>query len=48
MLLVLDPVVFLGLLAFGIEKMDGTAGLEGWRWIFIIVRSLISASVSVA
>lgn len=21
-----------GLLAFGIEKMDGTGGLEGWRW----------------
>lgn len=26
-----------GLLAFGIEKMDGTAGLAGWRWIFILV-----------
>ena len=26
-----------GLLAFALEKMDGTAGLAGWRWIFIIV-----------
>lgn len=27
---------FSGLLAFAISKMDGTAGLEGWRWIFIL------------
>ncbi|OQV05003.1 hypothetical protein CLAIMM_09807 [Cladophialophora immunda] len=27
---------FSGLLAFAIEKMEGIAGLEGWRWIFII------------
>ncbi|KAM0517412.1 hypothetical protein ACHAPE_004943 [Trichoderma viride] len=27
---------FSGLLAFSIVKMDGLAGLEGWRWIFII------------
>ncbi|KAF4450507.1 MFS general substrate transporter [Fusarium austroafricanum] len=27
---------FSGLLAFAIAKMDGVAGLEGWRWIFII------------
>lgn len=27
---------FSGLLAFGIAKMDGVAGLEGWRWIFIL------------
>jgi hypothetical protein len=26
-----------GLLAYGIEKMAGTDGLNGWRWIFIIV-----------
>lgn len=26
-----------GLLAYGIEKMAGDAGLNGWRWIFIIV-----------
>ncbi|QPC70605.1 hypothetical protein HYE68_001357 [Fusarium pseudograminearum] len=27
---------FSGLLAFAIAKMDGVAGLEGWRWIFLI------------
>lgn len=27
---------FSGLLAFAISKMDGLAGLAGWRWIFII------------
>lgn len=27
---------FSGLLAFAISKMNGTAGLEGWRWIFIL------------
>ncbi|KAI1858991.1 hypothetical protein JX265_004598 [Neoarthrinium moseri] len=27
---------FSGLLAFGITKMNGLGGLEGWRWIFII------------
>ncbi|KAK2026761.1 major facilitator superfamily transporter [Colletotrichum zoysiae] len=27
---------FSGLLAFGIAKMDGVAGLEGWRWLFIL------------
>ncbi|KAJ6440498.1 MFS nicotinic acid transporter Tna1 [Purpureocillium lavendulum] len=27
---------FGGLLAFGIGKMDGVGGLEGWRWIFIL------------
>ncbi|KAL4949320.1 major facilitator superfamily domain-containing protein [Aspergillus filifer] len=27
---------FSGLLAFGIAKMTGLAGYEGWRWIFII------------
>ncbi|KIW30174.1 uncharacterized protein PV07_05936 [Cladophialophora immunda] len=25
-----------GLLAFGIEKMDGDSNIAGWRWIFII------------
>lgn len=29
-----------GLLAYGIEKMAGDAGLNGWRWIFIIVGGL--------
>ncbi|KAI0055359.1 MFS general substrate transporter [Artomyces pyxidatus] len=27
---------FSGLLAFGISFMSGTAGLEGWSWIFIL------------
>lgn len=27
---------FAGLIAIGIFKMDGVAGLEGWRWLFII------------
>ncbi|KAI1118906.1 major facilitator superfamily domain-containing protein [Nemania sp. NC0429] len=27
---------FSGLLAFGIAKLDGLGGLEGWRWIFIL------------
>lgn len=27
---------FSGLLAFGLSKMRGIAGLEGWRWIFIL------------
>lgn len=27
---------FSGLLAFGIAKLDGVGGLEGWRWIFIL------------
>jgi sugar phosphate permease len=27
---------FSGLLAYAIAKMDGAAGLEGWRWIFIL------------
>ena len=28
---------FGGLLAYGLVKMDGLGGYEGWRWIFIIV-----------
>ncbi|SPO25664.1 related to allantoate permease [Ustilago trichophora] len=28
---------FGGLLAFAINKMDGTGGYSGWRWIFIII-----------
>lgn len=27
---------FSGLLAYGIAKMGGVGGLEGWRWIFIL------------
>lgn len=28
---------FGGLLSFAINKMDGTGGYSGWRWIFIII-----------
>ncbi|KFX97714.1 hypothetical protein O988_04712 [Pseudogymnoascus sp. VKM F-3808] len=28
--------VFSGLLAYGINSMDGIGGYEGWRWIFIL------------
>jgi MFS family permease len=31
---------FGGILAFGIGKMKGVAGLSGWRWIFILVSNL--------
>lgn len=27
---------FAGLLAIGIFKMNGMAGLSGWRWLFVI------------
>lgn len=27
---------FGGALAYGISKMDGIGGLEGWRWIFLL------------
>ncbi|KAH8426022.1 putative MFS transporter [Aspergillus melleus] len=38
---------FSGLLAFAIAKMDGIAGYDGWRWIFII-EGLATVSMSVA
>lgn len=25
-----------GILAFGLQQMDGMGGLEGWRWIFLV------------
>lgn len=28
--------LFSGLLAYAIQNMDGTAGYQGWRWVFII------------
>lgn len=31
-----------GLLAYGIEKLNGTDGLGGWRWIFIVVSNTIN------
>ena len=34
-----------GLLAYGIEKMEGDAGIRGWSWIFILV-SLFMFSIS--
>lgn len=30
---------FGGILAYGIGFMRGTGGLNGWRWIFILVRA---------
>ncbi|KXT16700.1 hypothetical protein AC579_5227 [Pseudocercospora musae] len=27
---------FSGILAYGLEKLEGKAGYEGWRWIFIV------------
>lgn len=38
---------FSGLLAFAIGKMDGAAGLEGWRWIFIL-EGIVTVLVAVA
>ena len=34
---------FGGILAFGLEQMDGLAGKKGWRWIFII-EGIVSSS----
>ena len=28
---------FSGLLAFGIENLNGKRGIAGWQWIFIVV-----------
>lgn len=38
---------FSGLLAFGIAKMDGVGGLEGWRWIFLL-EGMATVGVAVA
>ncbi|OTB06735.1 hypothetical protein M426DRAFT_54850 [Hypoxylon sp. CI-4A] len=37
---------FSGVLAFGIAKMDGIGGLEGWRWIFIL-EGLVTVLVAI-
>ncbi|KHO01978.1 Major facilitator superfamily domain, general substrate transporter [Metarhizium album ARSEF 1941] len=29
-----------GILAFGLSRMDGLAGLRGWRWIFVVEGAL--------
>jgi MFS family permease len=34
-------------LAFGLLRLDGAAGLEGWRWLFI-VEGLMSAVIGIA
>ncbi len=36
-----------GLLAAAIHNMDGVAGLEGWRWIFIL-EGLFTVLVGIA
>lgn len=36
-----------GLIAIGIFEMGGTAGLSGWRWLFII-QGILTFVVSVA
>ncbi|KAJ1334965.1 MFS transporter ACS family allantoate permease [Microdochium nivale] len=38
---------FSGLLAFSIAKLDGLAGLEGWRWIFIL-EGIFTVAIGVA
>ncbi|KAI2677803.1 hypothetical protein DTO012A7_3628 [Penicillium roqueforti] len=38
---------FGGLLAFGLIRLDGACGLEGWRWLFI-VEGIMSAVISIA
>jgi hypothetical protein len=30
---------FSGLLAFGVQNLNGKHGIAGWQWIFIVVRS---------
>ncbi len=39
---------FSGILAFGISKMHGVGGLEGWRWIFILegILTVVVACIS--
>jgi sugar phosphate permease len=38
---------FCGILAYGLSKMNGIAGLSGWRWIFII-EGIISCVVALS
>ena len=36
---------FSGLLAFGIQNLNGKHGIAGWQWIFILVRRFSSSFV---
>ncbi|GME47139.1 putative vitamin h protein [Neofusicoccum parvum] len=38
--------LFSGLLAYAIQNMDGTAGYQGWRWVFII-EGLMTVFISI-
>lgn len=38
---------FSGLLAAGIAQMDGVAGYEGWRWIFLL-EGIVTVLIGVA
>jgi MFS family permease len=38
---------FAGLIAIGVFKMSGVAGLSGWRWLFII-QGIITFVISIA
>ncbi|KAK6509432.1 hypothetical protein TWF481_004176 [Arthrobotrys musiformis] len=38
---------FTGIMAYGLMQMNGIAGLEGWRWIFII-EGLLTCVIAVA
>ncbi|KAJ9142830.1 MFS general substrate transporter [Coniochaeta hoffmannii] len=39
---------FGGILAYGIQQMDGLSGLDGWRWIFILEGALTCVLAFVA
>ncbi|KAL8861281.1 MAG: hypothetical protein Q9198_010535, partial [Flavoplaca austrocitrina] len=36
-----------GIVAFGVQQMDGLGGLEGWRWIFIIFGLMTVAAAAI-
>lgn len=33
--------IFAGFLAIGLLKLDGVAGAEGWRWLFLLEVSFL-------
>lgn len=45
--LILTRILTHSRLAFGLLRLDGAAGLEGWRWLFI-VEGLMSAVIGIA